>query len=101
ADALVLMGMLSLSRHQFEAALDWGQKARAANPDSPTSLGVIGDAQNEMGQYDAAVTTIQDMVDSRPDLSSYARVSYIRELHGDVPGAIEAMQQAIEAGGPV
>ena len=101
ADALILMGMLCLGRHQFEAALAWGQKARAANPNSTPSLGVIGDAQNEMGRYDAGVRTIQDMVDARPDLSSYARVSYIRELHGDVPGAIYAMQQAIEAGGPV
>jgi tetratricopeptide (TPR) repeat protein len=41
------------------------------------------------------------MVDLRPDLSSYARVSYARELYGDVEGAIAAMSQAVEAGGPV
>ena len=32
------------------------------------------------------------MVDLKPNLDSYARVSYFRELHGDVPGAIEAMR---------
>jgi tetratricopeptide (TPR) repeat protein len=38
------------------------------------------------------------MVDLRPDQTSYARVSYARELHGDLPGAIEAMRSAVEAG---
>ncbi|HZO31327.1 MAG TPA: tetratricopeptide repeat protein, partial [Chloroflexota bacterium] len=44
--------------------------------------------------------TVQRMVDLRPDLASYARVSYLRELHGDVTGAVEAMQQAVQAGAP-
>jgi tetratricopeptide (TPR) repeat protein len=50
--------------------------------------------------YDQAVQTLQTMIDMRPDLSSYSRVSYARELHGDLEGAIEAMQEAVTAGGP-
>ena len=42
--------------------------------------------------YADALHTVQTMVDMRPDLSSYSRASYVRELHGDVTGAIEAMQ---------
>jgi tetratricopeptide (TPR) repeat protein len=38
------------------------------------------------------------MVDVRPDLSSLSRVSYLRELHGDLPGAIDAMTRAVDAG---
>ena len=34
------------------------------------------------------------MVNLRPGLTSYARVSYLRELHGDLPGAIAAMRDA-------
>jgi tetratricopeptide (TPR) repeat protein len=60
----------------------------------------MGDAQIELGQYEQAVQSFQEMVNIRPDLSSYSRVSYARELYGDVPGAIEAMQQAVNAGGP-
>src|SRR5207247_1430810 len=71
------------------------------DPAASRPLGIIGDAQIELGRYPDAVKTLQQMVDLRPDLSSYARVSYIRELLGDVEGAIAAMQQAIEAGGPV
>jgi len=99
-DALSGMGQLSLSRHEFTTALDWGFQAQRLQPSSPFAYGVIGDAQIELGRYDAAVQTFQKMVDIRPDLSSYSRVSYARELYGDIPGAIQAMQQAIAAGGP-
>jgi tetratricopeptide (TPR) repeat protein len=94
------MGALSLARHQFREALEWGEKARGMSPGTALIYGVIGDAQIELGQYDAALETFQTMVDLRPDLSSYARASYVRELHGDVDGAIEAMQRAVQAGGP-
>ena len=52
-------------------------------------MGVRVDALVELGRYAEAVTALQQMVDLRPDLESYSRVSYLRELHGDVPGAIE------------
>jgi tetratricopeptide (TPR) repeat protein len=101
AEATTLMGSLALARHQFTAALDWGRKAHALEPASSRALGVIGDAEIELGRYPQALAAFQQMIDLRPDLSSYARVSYARELYGDVPGAMEAMQQAVEAGGPV
>ena len=40
------------------------------------------------------------MIDRRPNLAGYARVSYVRELRGDLPGAVEAMRLAVAAGGP-
>ena len=40
------------------------------------------------------------MVDLKPTLASYARVSYLRELHGDLDGAVSAMRRAVAAGGP-
>jgi tetratricopeptide (TPR) repeat protein len=60
---------------------------------------VIADAQIELGRYDDAARTLQRMVDLKPNLSSYARVSYFRELHGDLNGAAEAMRLAVSAGG--
>jgi tetratricopeptide (TPR) repeat protein len=97
-DALVGMGTLALARHEFAAALDWGEQARARDRYHAAAYGVIGDAQIELGRYDDAVRTIQAMVDLRPDLGSYARVSYIRELMGDRDGALVAMEQAVTAG---
>lgn len=91
-------GALALARHQFHAALEWGQKARQINPDRTYAYGVIADAQIELGQYSEAVETLQAMVDLRPDMSSYSRVSYIRELHGDIEGSLDMMQRAVDSG---
>jgi tetratricopeptide (TPR) repeat protein len=94
------MGALALARHHFQAALDWGGRAVAINPSRPYAYGVIADAQVELGQYEAAVTTLQKMVDLRPDMSSFTRISYLRELHGDKKGALEIMQRAVDSGVP-
>lgn len=99
-DALNGMGQLALARHQFKDALDWGQRAVKANPYRAANYGIVGDALIELGRYDEAVAAFQKMVDTRPDLSSYSRVSYARELHGQIEGAIEAMARAVAAGGP-
>jgi tetratricopeptide (TPR) repeat protein len=97
-DTMVGLGTLALARHQFTEALHWGERARALDPHHAPAYGVIGDAQIELGRYDDAVETVQAMVDLRPDLGSYSRVSYIRELLGDRDGAVAAMEQAATAG---
>jgi tetratricopeptide (TPR) repeat protein len=88
------MAALASARHDFSTALAWGEKAKAIDPYDASAYGAIGDAQVELGRYRLAVATFQRMIDLRPDLSSWARVSYARELMGDVPGAIEAMRRA-------
>jgi len=98
-EALIAAGTLANTRHQFREALEIGERARALNRTIPRIYGVIADAQTELGMYDDSIATLQTMVDKRPDLSSYSRISYARELHGDLEGAIEAMQLAVSAGG--
>jgi tetratricopeptide (TPR) repeat protein len=98
--ALLGMGGLALSRHDFAGGKEWGQRALEQAPRSYVAYGIIGDAETELGRYDEAVDALQQMIDLRPDQTSYSRVSYARELHGDIPNAIVAMQQAIDAGAP-
>ncbi|HEV2759849.1 MAG TPA: tetratricopeptide repeat protein, partial [Acidimicrobiales bacterium] len=92
------LGLLALSRHEFSAALDLGLRAHELDPASAQPLGVVVDAQVELGRYHEATETAQKMLDRRPSLASLSRASYLRELHGDVPGAITAMTQAAIAG---
>ena len=99
ADTMVSRGLLELGRHEFRSALAWGTRAARANPDLPDALGVVFDAQVELGRYRAAVATAQAMVDRKPTQGSLARVSYARELLGDPAGAVAAMVQAAAAGG--
>jgi tetratricopeptide (TPR) repeat protein len=100
ADTLIGLGSLALSRHQFQDGLSWAEQAITANPYKSAALAIEGDAFTELGRYDDALNTFQRMVDLRPDQTAYARVSYARELHGDLPGAIQAMQTAVDAGLP-
>ena len=93
------LGSLALGRHDFRKALELGRTARRSNPTIARNYGVIADAQIELGRYAAAERTLQRWVDLKPELSSYARVSYFRELNGDLRGALEAMRLAVSAGG--
>lgn len=92
---LVARGALSLSLHEFDAALAAGTAALAKNPDSATVLGIVADAQVELGRYDQAADTLQDMLDRDPGLPALARASYQRELRGDLSGALAAMRAAV------
>lgn len=99
-EALIGQGMLAASLHDFSSAIEWAKKAQTINPWRAEILGILVDGYVELGRYDEAVTTTQEMVSLRPGLDSYARVSYMRELYGDLDGAITAMQDAVDAGVP-
>jgi tetratricopeptide (TPR) repeat protein len=98
-DALVGMGELALARHDFRAALRWGERARAAHPGPLAPYPILVDANVELGRYAAAERELQQLVDRKPALAAYARVAYLRELHGDLGGAVAAMRRAVSAGG--
>jgi tetratricopeptide (TPR) repeat protein len=96
--ALLGSGELALARHDFLGALRWAQKALEVSRVNSTAMGVLGDAHIGLGNYRAAFRAYQQMVDIRPDLASFARVSYARELTGDVTGAAGVMRRAAVAG---
>ena len=98
-EAVVGLGELALARHDFAAALELGREARRLAPESLSAYPVVVDAEVELGRYRAAAHTLQRWIDSKPTLSSYARASYVRELQGDLAGALAAMRLAASAGG--
>ena len=97
--ALTGLGTLALARHDFAGALRYGQAAHRAAPAAIDPYAVLVDANVELGRYGAAERALQTFVDRKPTLASYARVSYFRELHGDLDGAAAAMRLAVSAGG--
>ena len=101
AYAVVQAATLAAARHDFARALSLAERARALAPESLAAFPVQVDALVELGRYDEAERVLQDFIDRKPNLAAYARVSYLRELHGDLDGAVEAMRAAIAAGGPV
>lgn len=99
-NALVFKSLIYLSQHHFAEGLETANKAKKVNPYNAYVYGLMVDANIELGQYDSAVANADRMVAIRPDLTSYARVSYIREIFGDYKGSIDAMRMAVTAGGP-
>lgn len=95
---LIGQGRLALSLHDFADALDLGEAATAAAPRSADAWGVVVDAQVELGRYDEAATALQTMLDLDPDLAALSRASYLRQLNGDLDGAVVALRQADAAG---
>jgi tetratricopeptide (TPR) repeat protein len=91
------LGQLALSRHQFRRALALGERARRISPTTAGVYGVIGDAEVELGRYTQAFAAFDHMNAIKPDVASYARVSYARELLGNVRGAEQAMELAASA----
>jgi pentatricopeptide repeat protein len=99
-DAMLGKASLLMARHEFHKARDLANKAIDTDPDVVATYGILTDALVELGEYDEAIRTLDIMVRRKPNLSSYSRVSYLRELMGDVPGAIQAMTMAVESGAP-
>jgi tetratricopeptide (TPR) repeat protein len=100
-DTLVEAATLAAARHDFRGALRLARRAQAAVPGALAPLPILVDSLVELGRYGEAERTLQRLVDLKPNLTAYARVSYFRELYGDLPGAVDAMERAVTAGGPV
>lgn len=99
-DALCLKGTVLMSQHRFEECKQLMEGVALENSYNAYVFGLLTDAHLELGNYNEAILMADKMVGLRPDLRSYSRISYLRELHGDLPGAIEAIQLAISAGYP-
>jgi tetratricopeptide (TPR) repeat protein len=97
--ATIGKGTLALARHDFRAGLALAQRARRLAPDLVRPYALLADAQIELGRYGAAARSLERMAALKPTLATYSRISYYRELGGDLDGAVEAMRLAVSAGG--
>jgi tetratricopeptide (TPR) repeat protein len=98
--ALLLKGHVLHSLHRFKEAepiaLHLTEMRGLA-----FDFGLLGDVEFDQGKIPDAVTAYQRMVNLRPDLQSYSRVAQVRWIMGDLPGAVEAMSMAAQAGSPL
>lgn len=97
-EAYTFKASVAMSLHQFAEAKAMAEKAKSINPDNAYVYGVLVDANVELGNYMEAISMSDKMQILKPSLESYARASYLREIHGNYPAAIEAMKLAVQAG---
>ena len=96
-EAKALQASLFNTLHEFEQARDLASSLIEENDKVAYVYGILIDALVELGQYEEAVEACDKMISIKPGLASYARASYLRELHGDGDGALEAMILAADA----
>ena len=91
-NATAVRGLAALagSRHRFHDMLSLARRALALEPESADVHGILGDALLELGRYQEAFAAFDRLATLKPSASAYARISYARELQGDVAGAIDA-----------
>jgi tetratricopeptide (TPR) repeat protein len=95
--ALTGLGALATARHEFAVARDHARAALKINPYSAEAVGVLVDAQTQLGDARAATAAAQRMLDLRPGLPAYARAAYDLEQHGQVGRAEELWRRALDA----
>jgi tetratricopeptide (TPR) repeat protein len=92
---------LLLGRHEFPTALEAAKALNKEVPDDVLVYGFLADANAELGNYADAERAVQWMLDLRPgNLPALTRAAYLRELFGDVDGALELMKMAYDATPP-
>jgi len=87
--------MVQLGRHLFPAALADARELNKLRPDDVLVYSLLADACVEMGDYDEAENAAQWALDMRPgEVCGLMAASRVREIYGDLQGAIDLVQSA-------
>ena len=94
-EALKVRTWTLLGRHRFQEALELARKLNQRMPDDLQVYGFIVDACMELGLYKEAEHAAQWMLDLRPgNAAALTRAAYLREIFGDLDGALDFMRQS-------
>jgi tetratricopeptide (TPR) repeat protein len=102
--ALETMAEVCMGEHRFTDALTYSQKALSLGTGDVSSFAIVGDAYADMGEYDKAALAYSRLTPHDMTLSprsAYARdsrISYLKFIAGDTPGAIALMKNAVTEG---
>jgi tetratricopeptide (TPR) repeat protein len=86
-----------LGKHEFATALEQATALNRRIPDDVMTYAFLTDANVELGNYKEAEKAAQWMLDLRPgNVPGLTRAAFLRELFGDIEGAIDFMQDAYQ-----
>ncbi|HJS58808.1 MAG TPA: tetratricopeptide repeat protein [Vicinamibacteria bacterium] len=97
-EALKVRAWVLLGQHRFGEARALAETLNKRVPDDVMVYGLLTDANVELGDYERAERACQWMLNLRPgNIPALTRAAYLRELFGDVDGAMELMAQALDS----
>jgi tetratricopeptide (TPR) repeat protein len=103
AFAMTQMAVVCMVEHRFEDALSWAQKALALGSGDASPWAIAGDALADMGDYKSAseaYSRLKSSYGSEDEKLAFSyqrdsRMSFLRFVAGDTPGAIQLMRSAV------
>jgi tetratricopeptide (TPR) repeat protein len=100
-DAEKIQVSILLGEHRYPAALELAETLNQRVPDDVAVYGLLTDADMELGDYKAAETAAQWMLNLRPgNLPALLRAAHLRELFGDIEGAYELTDLGYQSSPP-
>lgn len=90
-----LVALDLMENHRFGEAREVATAILSADAERPEALGVLADAELELGHYDAAAAAVQKQLDVQPSAPAYARAAWLRWLRGDFAGATRLYKDAL------
>ncbi len=97
SEALHMRSVVELTLHHFSQAVEYSGAMVAKSPGDWQSWGTLGDAQMEMGHYDAGRAAFEKMLALKPGLASYNRIGFYHFVTGDAEGGIKYLSDAAKA----
>jgi len=104
AGPFVQLAAVYMSEHRFADALASAHDAIATGAGDADAFAIEGDALTDLGQYDDAASAYRTLkrVTSersplRADYVADSRLSYLKMISGDMPGALDLIKQSIMA----
>lgn len=95
--ALKAKAWLLLGQHRFTEVREIAVALNKRVPDDVMVYGLMADAATELGDYPAAEEAADWMLKIRPgNVPALTRAAYLREIFGDVDGALELMNMALD-----
>lgn len=95
-EAALVRGHVRQNLHQFRAAEAIARRL-VAERGAPADLALLCDVLVDLGRVTEAVTVLQRLLNLKPGVEAYSRVSHVRWLKGDLEGARAALTTAWRA----
>lgn len=97
-DALALKGQALIYQSDYSQAIDVLTEATEKNERHAKSAILLGQAYQEIGQYDSAEEQFEAATSLRGNKGeAYLKLSYLQNLRGDIRGAINSAERALKA----
>lgn len=95
--AVTGQGLVANARHEFADGRKFGLSATRMAPDRADGYAVLADAEIQLGDYPAARSAVQRLLDIAPAGAAYSRAAYDLETNGRPKDAAIALGKALES----